>query len=73
MPQAPLIAILAVDDEPGPRHDRDLEGRYPPSQADRLFEVEPHLWAEEAYLDKPVAREALPEAVARLMFGRTAR
>ena len=127
MKEAPLIAILAVDDEPGvlalvrrclddervtlteaasgkdaldqmPKGrpldplitdlrmpemegdelarrvrtlDPDLKVLYLTSHADRLFEAKQHLWAEEAYLDKPFTREGLREAVALLLFGRT--
>jgi len=49
----------------------DLKVLYLTSHADGLFRVKPQLWAEEAYLDKPFSREALREAVALLLFGRT--
>lgn len=52
--------------------DPDLRVLYLTSHADRLFGVKPQLWAEEAYLDKPFTREGLREAVAQLLFGRTA-
>jgi two-component system cell cycle sensor histidine kinase/response regulator CckA len=50
----------------------DLKVLYLTSHADRLFGVKPQLWAEEAYLDKPFTREGLREAVAQLLYGRTA-
>ena len=50
----------------------DLKVLYLSSHADRLFGVKPQLWAEEAYLDKPFTREGLREAVAQLLYGRTA-
>ena len=49
----------------------DLRVLYLTSHADRLFEAKTQLWAAEAYLDKPFTREALREAVALLLFGRT--
>lgn len=49
----------------------DLKVLYLTSHADRLFAAKKQLWAEEAYLDKPFSREALREAVALLLFGRT--
>lgn len=49
----------------------DLKVLYLTSHADGLFVAKPQLWAEEAYLDKPFSREALREAVALLLFGRT--
>jgi len=49
----------------------DLHVLYLTSHADRLFEVKKQLWAKEAYLDKPFTRQALREAVALLLFGRT--
>ena len=49
----------------------DLRVLYLTSHADRLFDAKERLWAEEAYLDKPFTREALREAVALLLFGRT--
>lgn len=52
--------------------DPDLKVLYLTSHADRLFGVKPQLWAEEAYLDKPFTREGLREAVAQLLYGRTA-
>jgi CheY-like chemotaxis protein len=52
-------------------NDRDLKVLYLTSHADRLFDAKPHLWAEEAYLDKPFSREGLREAVAMLLYGRT--
>ena len=52
--------------------DPRLRVLYLTSHADRLFGVKPQLWAEEAYLDKPFTREGLREAVAQLLFGRTA-
>jgi CheY-like chemotaxis protein len=51
---------------------RDLKVLYLTGHPDRLFDAKPQLWAEEAYLDKPFSREALREAVALLLFGRTA-
>jgi CheY-like chemotaxis protein len=51
--------------------DRDMKVLYLTSHADRLFKVKQQLWADEAYLDKPFTREALREAVALLLFGRT--
>jgi two-component system, cell cycle sensor histidine kinase and response regulator CckA len=50
----------------------DLKVLYLTSHADRLFGVKPQLWADEAYLDKPFTREGLREAVAQLLYGRTA-
>jgi two-component system cell cycle sensor histidine kinase/response regulator CckA len=50
----------------------DLKVLYLTSHADRLFDAKSHLWAEEAYLDKPFTREGLREAVAVLLFGVTA-
>lgn len=50
----------------------DLKVLYLTSHADRLFGVKPQLWAAEAYLDKPFTREGLREAVAQLLYGRTA-
>ena len=52
--------------------DPDLKVLYLTSHADRLFGVKPQLWADEAYLDKPFTREGLREAVAQLLYGRTA-
>jgi CheY-like chemotaxis protein len=52
--------------------DRDLKVLYLTSHADRLFNAKPRLWAEEAYLDKPFSRAGLREAVALLLYGRTA-
>jgi CheY-like chemotaxis protein len=52
--------------------DPDLRVLYLTSHADRLFGVKPQLWEKEAYLDKPFTREGLREAVAQLLFGRTA-
>jgi two-component system cell cycle sensor histidine kinase/response regulator CckA len=49
----------------------DLKVLYLTGHADRLFDAKPQLWAEEAYLDKPFTREALREAIALLLFGRT--
>ena len=51
--------------------DPDLKVLYLTSHADRLFDAKQHLWADEAYLDKPFTREGLREAVALLLFGRT--
>jgi hypothetical protein len=39
--------------------------------ADRLFEPKQPLWAAEAYLETPFARESLRKAVALQLFGRT--
>jgi two-component system cell cycle sensor histidine kinase/response regulator CckA len=50
----------------------DLRVLYLTSHADRLFGAKPQLWDEEAYLDKPFTPEGLREAVAMLLFGRTA-
>jgi two-component system cell cycle sensor histidine kinase/response regulator CckA len=50
----------------------DLKVLYLTSHADGLFEAKKQLWAGEAYLDKPFTREGLREAVALLLFGRTA-
>jgi CheY-like chemotaxis protein len=49
----------------------DLKVLYLTSHADGLFRAKPQLWADEAYLDKPFTRDALREAVALLLFGRT--
>jgi CheY-like chemotaxis protein len=82
IPKGPALDLLIADlrmpemegDELA-RHartlDPDLKVLYLTSHADRLFEAKPQLWAEEAYLDKPFTREALREAVALLLFGRT--
>jgi two-component system cell cycle sensor histidine kinase/response regulator CckA len=45
---------------------------YLTSHADRLFEVKPQLWTDESYLDKPFTRDGLREAIALLLFNRTA-
>ena len=50
----------------------DLKVLYLTSHADRLFEAKVRLLSREAYLDKPFTREALREAVAMAIFGRTA-
>jgi CheY-like chemotaxis protein len=44
---------------------------YLTSHGDRLFEVKPHLWTDEAYLDKPFTRDGLREAIALLVFNST--
>ena len=49
----------------------DVKVLYITSHADRLFEAQIAPSAKEAYLDKPLTREGLREAVARLLFGRT--
>ena len=54
------------------RADRpDLNVLYLTSHADRLFEAKGQLWAREAFLEKPFTRDALREAIALLVFGRT--
>jgi CheY-like chemotaxis protein len=49
----------------------DVKVLYITSHADRLFDAQIALLANEAYLDKPFTREGLREAVALLLFGRT--
>jgi two-component system cell cycle sensor histidine kinase/response regulator CckA len=39
--------------------------------SDRLFAVRPMLWANEAFVDKPVSATGLHEAVSLLLFGHT--
>ena len=51
--------------------DADIKVLYLTSHADGLFEAKPHLWAEEAYLDKPFTKQGLREAIALLLFGHT--
>jgi len=49
----------------------DVKVLYMTSHADLLFEAKSQLWAGEAYLDKPLTREGLRDAVALLLFSRT--
>jgi CheY-like chemotaxis protein len=53
------------------QRDRDLRVLYLTGHADHLFDAKPQLWAREAFLEKPFSKQALQQAVAQLMFGRT--
>jgi two-component system cell cycle sensor histidine kinase/response regulator CckA len=74
-----LITDLRMPEMTGDELARQLRTREPKlrvlyltSHADRLFEVKPQLWTDEAYLDKPFTRDGLREAIALLLFNRTA-
>jgi CheY-like chemotaxis protein len=49
----------------------DLKVLYLTGFADRLFSARPVLWANEAFLDKPVSVAGLREAVSLALFGHT--
>jgi CheY-like chemotaxis protein len=49
----------------------DLRVLYLTGYTDHLFDAKQHLWAAEAYLEKPFTRAALREAAALLVFGCT--
>jgi two-component system cell cycle sensor histidine kinase/response regulator CckA len=53
------------------QRDRDLRVLYLTGHADHLFEAKQQLWDREAFLEKPFSKQALRQAVAQLMFGRT--
>lgn len=48
----------------------DMKVLYLTGFRDELFKAKGSLWADEAFLDKPVTPEALQQAVAQLLFGR---
>ena len=48
----------------------DMKVLYLTGFRDALFKAKGSLWADKAFLDKPVTPEALQEAVSQLLFGR---
>ncbi len=49
----------------------DLKVLYLTGFSDRLFELRPTLWENEAFVDKPVSNKGLKEAVSLILFGHT--
>jgi len=48
----------------------DMKVLYLTGFRDELFKAKGSLWADEAFLEKPVTPEALQQAVSQLLFGR---
>lgn len=53
------------------RQDPDLPVLYLTGYSDRLFADRGQLWANEAFVDKPISMNALLEAVSLALFGHT--
>lgn len=51
--------------------DPDAKILYFTGYSDRLFADKPTLWADEAFIEKPVTAKALLESVSLLLFGHT--
>ncbi len=73
-----LLTDLVMPNMPGDelartlrRQDPDLPVLYLTGFSDRLFKDRSQLWANEAYVDKPISMNALLEAVSLALFGHT--